>query len=131
MVKTQVTFRSAKFPAYEGEEGKTNPGVWGERLAQYLAAQLSGRGIATGSAIAEDWGWILPVQSDAFPTALCCGHQGGDDDEFVVFTEPSKPFVRRGLKKIDTTVQLRELAAAVDAILAADSDITDVRWTDV
>jgi len=129
-MKTQVTFRSAKFPAYEGEEDETNPGVWGKRLTEYLAAQLSARDITTDPAIAEDWGWILPVRNDAFPTALCCGHQDGDQDEFLVFTEPSKPFVRRGFKKVVTTAQLQKLTNVVDAILTSDADITDVLWTD-
>ena len=129
-MKTQVTFRSAQFPAYEGEEDDINPGVWGKRLSEYLAVQLSAQGIATDPAIAEDWGWLLPVQNDAFPMALCCGHQDGDDDEFVVFTEPSKPFVRRGFKKVDATAQLTTLTAALDHILTADADVADVLWVD-
>ncbi len=31
-MKTQVEFRSTKFPPYEGEEEEINPGLWGRRL---------------------------------------------------------------------------------------------------
>jgi len=128
-LKTQVRFRSAKFPAYEGEEDGINPGVWGQRLTEYLAEQLSARGIATDTAIVEDWGWYLPVRNEGFRLALCCGHQDGEDDEFLVFTDPSKPTVRRGFKKVDTTPQLSRLTDALDDILASDADVTDVVWT--
>jgi hypothetical protein len=33
-MKTQVEFRSSKFPPYEGEEEQINPGLWGKRLAE-------------------------------------------------------------------------------------------------
>lgn len=130
-VKTQVEFRSPKFPAFEGEEDGINPGVWGKRLVEYLAEHLSARGIPTGDAIAEDWGWYLPVPNDGFRLALCCGHQDGEDDEFVIFTDPSKPVVRRGFKKVDTAPALQRLTDVLQQILSADPDITDVVWTQV
>ena len=46
-MKTQVEFRSAKFPPYEGEQEQINPGLWGKRLAEYLVQQLAARGIET------------------------------------------------------------------------------------
>ena len=39
-MKTQVTFRSNKFPPYEGEQEQINPGLWGKRLAEYLVPSL-------------------------------------------------------------------------------------------
>lgn len=33
-MQTMVSFRSAKFPAYPGEEEDINPGLWGKRLAE-------------------------------------------------------------------------------------------------
>ena len=126
---TQVEFRSQKFAAYEGEEDRINPGVWGKRLAEYLSEHLSARGISTDTALVEDWGWYLPVPNDGFRLALCCGHQDGADDEFVVFTDPSKPVVRRGLKKVDAAPALGRLTQALQEILSSDPDITDVVWT--
>jgi hypothetical protein len=55
-MKTQVEFRSSKFPACEGEEEDLNPGLWGKRLAEYLVLKLAGKGIETGGMNAEDWG---------------------------------------------------------------------------
>ena len=46
-MKIQVEFRSSKFPPYEGEEEQINPGLWGKRLAEYLARKQADKGIAT------------------------------------------------------------------------------------
>lgn len=128
-MNTQVEFRSSKFPPYEGEEEQINPGLWGKRLAEYLVEKLAAKGIRTDGMIAEDWGWYVPVQNDGFRLAVCCGHQDGDDDEFLCFTEPSTPIVKKFFKTLDATAQLTRLTAALREILAEDPEIRDVAWT--
>ena len=129
-MKTQVEFRSHKFPPYEGEQEQINPGLWGKRLAEYLVQKLSEKGIKTEEIIAEDWGWYIPVQNEGFKLAICCGHQNGDDDEFLCFTEPSSPVVWRFFKKLDATTQLARLTEAMQEIFSSDSEIRDVVWKD-
>ena len=102
-MKTQVEFRSSKFPAYEGESEEINPGIWGKRLAEYLTQKLGEKGIETEEFFAEDWGWYIPVRNEGFRLAVCCGHQDGDDDQFACFTDPRTPVVKKLLKKIDAT----------------------------
>lgn len=129
-MKTQVEFRSDKFPPYEGEEEQINPGLWGKRLAEFLVLRLSEKGIKTHAIIAEDWGWYIPVQNDGFRLAVCCGHQDGDDNEFLCFTDPATPVVKKFFKKIDASAQLTELTDALQQILSSDPDIRDVEWTE-
>lgn len=129
-MKTQVAFRSAKFPPYEDEEEQINPGIWGKRLAEFLVQKLSERGIKTEEIIAEDWGWYIPIQNDGFRLAICCGHQYGDDDEFLCFTDPGTPVMKKLFKRIDATAQLTELTEAMQQIFSSDTDITDVVWTE-
>ena len=130
-MKTQVEFRSSKFPPYEGEEEDINPGLWGKRLAEYLVVKLVERGIETDPIIAEDWGWYVPIRNEGFRLALCCGHQSGDDgDEFLCFTDPSRPIVKKLFRTIDATAQLTRLTQALEQILASDPDIRDVVWTE-
>ncbi len=129
-MKTQVEFRSSKFPAYEGEEEQINPGLWGKRLAEYLVQKLGEKGITTEEMVAEDWGYYVPVHNEGFRLALCCGHQNGDDDQFLCFTDPSTPIVKKLFKKIDATTQLARLTEALQQILASDPEIRDVVWTE-
>ena len=57
-----------------------------------------------------------------------CGHQDGDDDEFLIFTDPSTPVVKKFFKKIDATAQLTRLTDALQQILSSDPEIKDVVW---
>jgi len=129
-MKTQVEFRSSKFPPYDGEEEEINPGLWGKRLAEYLVQKLGERGIKTEEMVAEDWGWYVPILNEGFRLALCCGHQYGDDDQFLCFTDPSTPVVKKLFKKIDAAPQLTRLTDALRQILASDPEIHDVVWTE-
>lgn len=129
-MKTVVTFRSAKFPPYEGEEEQINPGLWGKRLAEYLVARLAEQGIETEPLVAEDWGWYVPLKNEGFRLALCCGHQDGHDDEFLCFTEPSRPVVKKFFKQIDATPQLTRVTTVLQQILARDPDIRKVVWSE-
>ena len=129
-MKTQVEFRSSKFPPYEGEEEEINPGLWGKRLAEYLVQKLADRGIKSLGIIGEDWGYYIPVENEGFKLAVCCGHQNGDQDEFLCFTDPGTPVVKKFFKKIDATAQLSRLTEALRQILEADPEIKDVAWTE-
>jgi len=129
-MKTQVEFRSSKFPPYEGEEEQINPGLWGRRLTEYLAAKLGEKGIATGEMAIEDWGCYLPIRDAGLSLALCCGHQDGDDDQFLVFTDPSTPSYRRWFRKIDATPQFTRLLGALREILESDPEIREIEWCD-
>jgi hypothetical protein len=127
-MKTQVQFRSSKFPPYEGEEMEINPGCWGKRLTEYLASKLAERGIKSETMAVEDWGCYLPIPNKEFRLALCCGHQNGDDDHFLVFTEPSTPNVKKLFRTVDATPQLTSLLDALRQILESDPDIREIAW---
>ncbi len=129
-MKTFVEFRSSKFPPYEGEDEQINPGLWGKRLAEYLVLKLAERGIQTEEMVAEDWGWYVPVRNEGFRLALCCGHQYGDDDVFICFTDPKTPVVKKLFKKIDATPQLTRITEALQQILAADPEVREIEWSE-
>lgn len=127
-MKTFVEFRSKKFPAYEGEEDEINPGIWGRRLAEYLDENLEKTGIATHGIIQEDSGYHIGIVDDSCRISLFCGHQYGDDEQFIIFTDPKTPTFRRFFRSIDVTPQLSRVVNAVKAILEGDPDIRDMEW---
>ncbi len=128
-MNTQVTFRSSKFPPYEGEEEEINPGIWGKRLAEYFVEKLKGTGVEAEEIIGEDWGWYIPIKNEGFRLAICCGHQDGDEDEFLCFTDPATPIVKKLFRKTDATEQLSRLVAVMTKILASDPEIRNVDWS--
>ena len=129
-MRTQVEFRSDKFPPYDGEEEQINPGLWGRRLTEYLSGKLEAKGIKTGSMAVEDWGCYLPIHLGDGRLALCCGHQDGDNDEFLVFTDPGSPITTRWFKKIDRTSEFTKLLDTLTDILESDPEIKDIVWHD-
>ncbi|CAB1080426.1 hypothetical protein D1AOALGA4SA_8107 [Olavius algarvensis Delta 1 endosymbiont] len=130
-MRTQVVFRSNNFPPYDNEEDKINPGIWGKRLAEYLVDKLKHHGIETEDIIAEDWGWYIPIKNEGFRLAICCGHQNSDEDEFLCFTEPATPIIRKLSKKIDATNELTRVVTALGDILSSDPEISDIEWAEV
>jgi hypothetical protein len=130
-MKTQVEFRSSKFPPYEGEEELINPGLWGKRLAEYLVEKLSERGVRSGKTVAEDWGYYIPIENEGFKLAICCGHQFVDDKvQFLCFTDPKSPIIKKLFRKIDATSELSWLVEALEHIFASDPEIRDVVWSE-
>ena len=129
-MNTQVEFRSSKFPPYEGEEDEINPGLWGRRLTEYLALKLGERGIETEPMSVEDWGCRLAVRGDGPSLALCCGHQNGDDDQFLIFTDPSTPKVKRLFRTIDATEPFTRVLETLKQILESDPEIRELVWSD-
>ena len=107
-----------------------NPGLWGKRLAEYLVEKLSKRGIKTRDIVAEDWGYYIPVENEDFKLAICCGHQNGDDDQFLCFTDPQSPVIKKFFKKIDGRAQLARVTDALQQTLSSDPDIREIVWSD-
>ena len=129
-MKTHVEFRSDKFPPYEGEEEEINPDLWGKRLGEYLKEKLQPEGIIVEDLIPEDWGWCLPIKNEAFSMWIGCGHYQEYPNGYLCFVEPSKPFIRKLFKKIDTTQQVGRVVKALDKVLNSDGEITNLRWWD-
>lgn len=127
-MKTQFEIRSDKFPPYDDEEDIINPDLWGKRLAEYVVINLPNHNFQTEELIPEDWGWCIPIANDEFNLWIGCGHQYGAPDTFLCFIEPSKPVIRKSLKKVDTTNTVDGLAKALESIFTSDPEIKDFRW---
>lgn len=77
---------------------------------------------------AEDWGWRLNLQNDAFPLWIGCGNYDEFENGFLCFIEPSTPFVRQWLKNISTSDTVELLASALEEVLRQSGKAEDLRW---
>ena len=127
-MQTHVEFRSDSFPPYDGEEQEVNPGRYGKRLAEFLNSGLSEKGFLPGKLLAKDWGWVVPIENDAFRLWVGCGNYDEYPDGFLCFIEPQTPTVRKFFRKIDTSKRVESLRDAIDELLAAAPDVRDKRW---
>jgi hypothetical protein len=127
-MRTHLEFRSNAFPACPGEEEEINPGRYGRRLTEHLAAALPGCGFEVIDKGAEDWGWRIDLRNEGFPLWIGCGNYEEYGDGFLCFIEPSKPFVRRWLKRIPTEAVVERLASALEQILVGGGKAREARW---
>jgi hypothetical protein len=74
-MQTSVEFTADAFPPYPRESEQINPGIWGKRLAEFIASKLPDYGVHTDEFYSEDWGWEIPVKNAAFPIYIGCGNQ--------------------------------------------------------
>jgi len=73
-MRTHVEFRSDAFSAEAGEEEAVNPGRWGAAVARFLRQELSIRGLPGREPVAEDWGYCIPIDNQAFNLWVGCGN---------------------------------------------------------
>jgi len=126
---THVEFRSDLFPPYDGEDAETNPGRYGKRLAEFLVAAVRKAGIACKEPIAEDWGWQIKVENEAFAIWIGCGVYEEYENGFLCFIEPTTPTIRKLFKKIDTRGPVEAVRRAMDAALKGERGVKDMRWS--
>lgn len=126
---THVEFRSDAFPAYDGESEEINPERFGKRLAEYLSAELSKRGERVGELVAEDWGWLVPIENTEFPLWIGVGNYEEYPDGFLCFIEPHKEYVRRLWKKIPARARVETLQKQIEEALQSHTGVRDMKWS--
>lgn len=127
-MRTHFEFHSKAFPALPGEEEQINPGRWGKRLADFLRAELNARGLVGGEPYAEDWGWAVPIDNPEYALWVGCGNLDDDEDGFLCFVEPSKPYVRKIFRKIDVRARVEQVASALEQAVAAHPQTQGLKW---
>jgi hypothetical protein len=71
---------------------------------------------------------MVELENADFPLWIGCGHQNGEADEFLCFIEPSRPFIKKWFKQIDTTSKVGRASQALAKILESDPDIREISW---
>lgn len=123
-MRSHLEFRSAALLNADGSDDE----VRGESAARLLADQLSHAGYEIIEVAPEDWGWRVSFRNEGFPLWLGCGHYGEYPDGHLCFIQPSSPHVRRGLKRVATSEVVESLASAIERVLRASSQVSELRW---
>ncbi|WP_342118213.1 hypothetical protein [Pseudoduganella sp. OTU4001] len=70
-----LMFQSTRFEIVQDEDKLTNPGIFGRRLAEWMANELSTRGYhALGEVIPEDFAWCVPVAAEDCELYVACAN---------------------------------------------------------
>jgi hypothetical protein len=107
-----LTFESTAFAMRAGEDARTNPRIYGEALATWLATRLRARGLDAGDVFAEDFGWCVPVSVAPKGVHVVCANEDERTDRWQVYC-----FVERGF--VDALLRRSDAADALDAVYSA------------
>lgn len=123
-MRSHIEFRSEALLHADANNGEPH----GESVAKLLADRLPEHGYEVIVVAPEDWGWRVELKNEAFPLWIGCGHYEEYPDGHMCFIEPSKPYVRRWLKRIPTGEVVEVLATALERVLHSTAQVSDVRW---
>jgi len=118
---THYEFKSNLFPPDGGEEKVINPGCYGRKLTEFISTGLRGQNYQIGKAIAEDWGWVVPVLNRGFTLWIGCGKSAESDNSFLCFINPKRPELFHIFKKRHVIVEINKLSDALKLVLTNDA----------
>jgi len=123
----QIHAHSSRFAIEPGEDGETNPGIYGRALAQWLATQLPTFGWRVKGCIAEDFGRLVEVEDPKFRLFVACasGHDGADSWQAFTFAEGGG--ILGAFAKSEKQRLADRLLSDVECALRNDSSTLNIR----
>ena len=128
MVSDRVTFRSEHFAVTPGEDRETNPGIFGQSLASWVAAQLKGRGVPVERVVAEDFGRCVFVKQKPYRLWVTCASLDGRRDYWQMFLALEPTLLGRVFGNGDGQPDLIRLREQYRAIVREIPGAADVEW---
>jgi hypothetical protein len=127
MMQTSLLhFESSTFAITPGEDERTNPGIFGQALANWVAGQLRTRGLQVGGVIAEDFGWCVPVRIKPYSVYVACASESEESNQWQLFAFAEGGLLNRLLGKDNRAEALNSVFGAVKQALESSSDIRNI-----
>lgn len=111
--------RTTEFPIQPGEDAETNPGVFGRAFADYLAAQIRGRGVGVEGVVPEDFGYCIMLKRKPLKLWIACGNRAGRTDEWVAFAVVEFSLLGRFVGNIHPASEIDRISQMLGEIMRA------------
>lgn len=111
--------RTSGFPIQPGEDAETNPGVLARALADYLVAQIRGRGVSVEEAIPEDFGYCIMLKRKPLRLWISCGNRAGRTDEWIAFAVAEGGLLGRFVGNIRPALEITCISEMLGEIMKA------------
>lgn len=125
-----LIFESDAFAPEAGEDKATNPGIFGKRLAEWLRERLSGSAFTPRDVLAEDFGWLVPVESSPHSLYVACASTDGTGEEWRVFVFAEGGLLARLMGRDRRHESVDALHAALRELLGREPAIRNLREED-
>jgi hypothetical protein len=122
-----LEFESCAFAVIPGEDAETNPGIYGKALAQWLCAQLRASGLPAEDAFAEDFGWLVPIQSRPHRLYVACANSDETGNQWRVFAFAEGGVLARIMGKDKSAESVALLFTALRRILESAPSVRHLR----
>ena len=123
----RLEFQSTAFPIEPGEDERTNPGIYGTNLAQWLASKLRERAVTADDPIPEDFGWCIPVASSPHQLYVACANAEDVKEGWRVYVFAEGGLLARFRGHDERTPMVVNLFAAVKAVLESSPEVQNLR----
>lgn len=123
-----ATFLSPFFKIEADEDQKTNPGIFGRHLAQWIASQLRARGVSTKAMIAEDWGWCVPVVEKPVRVCVAVSSVGEAPIRWQIFAFAERTLIEMFRRSVDLKMEVQKLQAQLAEVLQAVPEVSELQW---
>lgn len=120
MTSPRLIFESPTFSARLGEDEKTNPGIFGRALAEWLGESFAPEGFSTDDVIAEDFGWCVLTQQDPHKLYIACASTDESAKEWQVFVFAEGGLISRLLGKSKPEESVAALYSSVRSAIEAE-----------
>jgi hypothetical protein len=121
-----LEFESSAFAIVPGEDEQTNPGVYGNSLAHWIAGQLAQLGFSVGDVIAEDFAWCVPLESESPRLYVACASAGEKTNHWRIFVFAEGGVLGRLFGKDKSADALISLFATVKQILQSAPSVENL-----
>ena len=129
-------FKSELFDVEPGEDGETNPRMYGRQLSNWIRRKFIQKGYDVEEVIPEDWGWCVMCARDPYWLWIGCSSvvdydtaqtddppPNKEDVVWCCFAEAEVPFFKRLFKRINTEPGLRKLKTELLEILNSENGL--------
>jgi len=117
-----LMFQSSRFEIVQDEDKLTNPGIFGRRLAEWMANELPAHGYrALGEVIPEDFAWCVPVEAENCELYVACTNS---DEGWQTYVFADCGLMERLAGRDPRATAVAGLYSAVLSILEDAPDIT-------
>jgi hypothetical protein len=117
------------FEVEPGEDGETNPGVYGRAFARWVADRLRAHGESIEQVLAEDWGRCIVVTREPYRLWIGCHNRVDRLNEWGAFVTAEPGLMQRLFGTVDPGPAVARLHRMLEEIMHEVPRVERV-WTE-
>lgn len=127
MTLDHVVFSSSHFRIEEGEDSATNPGIYGNALADWVADRLSRQGLTT-ERFAEDYGHCVRIEGGPAAIWIACASVEGGRNLWQMYIAVERGFLASLLRRPVADPRLDMIRERFRRLVTQIPGVSAIEW---